>query len=84
MDSAATSQRAGYAELRERTIRYIVNQLDRYLMAQRDHRNGCCVRFQETVARHCFLVGGKRHGNYLTVSYLLVKLLYLTNAVGQV
>jgi len=28
-------------------------------------------------------VGGKRHGNYLTVTYLFVKLAYLANAVCQ-
>ena len=52
-------------------------------MAQRDRRNNCCARYRELIARHCLLVGGKRHGNYLTVCYLLVKLAYLANAVGQ-
>lgn len=58
-------------------------QIDRYLLSQRDRRDNCCTRYRESVARQCFLIGGKRQGNYLTVSYLIVKLAYLANAVGQ-
>ena len=83
MDSARTCKRASYNEIREKTIRYMVNQIDRYLLTQRDFRKGCCVRIKQLVARYCFLVGGKRHGNYLTVTYLFIKLLYAANAVGQ-
>jgi len=36
-----------------------------------------------TLSRYCCLIGGKRQGNYLTVTYLLVKLAYLGNAVAQ-
>ena len=83
IDAATTCQRASYTEIRARTIRYIVVQMDRYLMAQRDYSKGCCVRIRHVTSKYCFLIGGKRHGNYLTVSYLVVKLLYLFNAVGQ-
>ena len=84
MDVARVSQRAAYSEMREKTVRYLVNQIDRYLLAQRDYRTGCCVRLKQLVARYCFLVGGKRHGNYLTVAYLFVKFLYAFNAIGQI
>ena len=83
VESAAVCQRASYAEIREKTIRYIVNQMDRHLLSQRDHGQGCCSQCKKMFSRYCFFVGGKRHGNYLMVAYLIIKLLYLANAVGQ-
>jgi hypothetical protein len=76
MDAAKTCQQAHYAEIREKTVRYIVGQLDKYLLTQRDYGQGCCVRVQRLASRHCFAVGGRRQGNYLMVCYILVKLLY--------
>ena len=58
-------------------------QIDRYLLTQRQRKNNCCSRQLVTLSRYCCLVGGKRYGNYLTVSYLLVKLAYLAVAVSQ-
>ena len=83
MDAGMVCQRGSYAEIREKTIRYVVNQIDRYLLAQREFQRGCCVDIKNMMSRYCFLVGGKRHGNYLMVAYLFVKLLYLFNAIGQ-
>ena len=80
---AMMCQRATYVEIREKTVRYMVNQIDRYLLAQRDYRKGCCVQCKHMMAKYCFLFGGKRHGNYLTVAYLVIKVLYLANAIGQ-
>ena len=61
----------------------LMRQIDRYLLTQRQRSNNCCSRQLVTLSRYCCLVGGKRHGNYLTVSYLVVKLAYLANAVCQ-
>jgi len=65
------------------TTMLIWSQIDRYLLTQRQRSNNCCNRQLATLSRYCCLVGGKRHGNYLTVTYLVVKLAYLANAVGQ-
>jgi len=46
-------------------IRYIVNQMDRYLLAQREYRTGCMVRIKHFIAKMCCIVGGKLYGNYL-------------------
>lgn len=83
MDAAHVCSQASYLEIREKAIRYIVNQMDRYLLAQRDYRTGCCIRIKHVFAKMCCLVGGRLYGNYLTSSYLIVKSLYVANAVGQ-
>ena len=83
IDTANVCQRASYSEIRDKTIRYMVNQIDRYLISQRDYRKGCCVRIKQMLSRYCFIVGGKRHGNYLTVMFIVVKLCYALNAIGQ-
>jgi len=66
-----------------KAIRYIVNQMDRYLLAQREYRTGCMVRIKHFIAKMCCIVGGKLYGNYLISGYMAVKLMYLANAVGQ-
>lgn len=83
MDAAHVSSEAAYLEIREKAVRYVVNQMDRYLMAQRDYRTGCCVRVKHFVAKLCCVVGGRLYGNYLITAYLFIKAVYIFNAVGQ-
>ncbi|CAD5113443.1 DgyrCDS2610 [Dimorphilus gyrociliatus] len=83
MDAAKVCQRSSHTDMREKTLRYIVNQMDRYLLKQRDLRTGCCVRMKHALANYCCFVGGRFYGNYLTFSYLVVKFVYLFNAIGQ-
>jgi len=60
-----------------------VHLLDRYLMARRDQRTGCLSRACQLLSRYCILISGRLYGNYLTCCYVLVKLLYCVNAIGQ-
>ena len=83
MDAAHVSSEASYLEIREKAIRYITNQMDRYLLAQRDYRTGCCVRIKHFIAKVCCVVGGKLYGNYLITAYLTIKAIYVINSVGQ-
>jgi hypothetical protein len=57
--------------------------MDRYLLAQRDYRTGCCVRIKHFIAKVCCVVGGRLYGNYLITAYLTIKAVYVINAVGQ-
>jgi len=57
---------------RMQAIRYVVNQMDRYLLAQREYRTGCMVRIKHFIAKLCCLVGGKLYGNYLISGYMAV------------
>lgn len=84
VDSALTCERATYAEIRDRTVRYMVNQIDRYLMTQRDYGKGCGLRIKRLLARYCVMIGGKRQGNYLQETYLIMKVVYLIICVGQI
>ena len=63
IEAALTSQTAVYSEQREKTLRYAVHLLDRYLLAQRDYRTGCMSRIRETLSKHCILAYGKLYGN---------------------
>ena len=83
MDAAHACSRASYIKIREEAIRYVVKHMDRYLLAQRDYRTGRCIQLKHFLAKMCCLIGGRLYGNYLTTSYMFVKLLYLTNCVGQ-
>ena len=83
MDAAHVCSQASYLEIREEAVRYIVNHMDRYLLAQRDYRTGCCIRMKHFIAKICCLVGGRLYGNYMTSAYLFIKVLYVTNSVGQ-
>jgi hypothetical protein len=83
MEAAAMCQESSHTEVREKTLRYVISNMDKYLLTQRDYGKSCYSRIKEIIAKHCFIVGGKRHGNYLTVAYLVVKLCYLGNIVGQ-
>ena len=83
MESAMTCQRNSCGDQREKTFRYVVNRMDRYLVHQREFRRGCLKDIKKFLAKYCFFIGGKRHGNYLMFTYLIVKLLYLGNSVGQ-
>lgn len=64
-------------------LRYVVNQMDRYMLAQREYRTGCIVRIKHFIAKICCLVGGKLYGNYLISCYMMIKLVYVVNAVAQ-
>ena len=66
---------AHYLEIREKAIRYIVNQMDRYLLAQREYRTGCMVRIKHIVAKVCCIVGGKLYGMIISVDYLSICLI---------
>jgi len=70
--------------VREKAVRYVVNQMDRYLISQRDFSSGCMVRVRHFIAKVCCLFGGRDYGNYLITSYVVVKVVYAANAVVQI
>jgi len=71
-------------DIRDRTLRYIAKHIDRALEIQREMGTGFFSHFKGILRRHCpvFIIG-RAQGNYLTFVYLFVKLLYITNVIGQ-
>jgi hypothetical protein len=68
-------------EIRDKTVQYMTKMMDRYLQCHNlpsaDHTSNCC---RSCLSKTCC---GRRRGNYLIILYLIVKLLYLANSVGQ-
>ena len=83
VEAAQSCQTSIYHETRNKALRYMVMQVDSYLSIRRDTRSGCYWRLKRMAAKYCCLVYGKLYGNYLTSFFLFSKLLYLSNAVGQ-
>jgi hypothetical protein len=71
-------------DIRDRTLRYIAKHIDRALEIQREMGTGFFSHFKRIVRRQCpvFIIG-RSQGNYLTFVYLFVKIMYITNVVGQ-
>ncbi len=44
---------------------------------------GCTLSFTECFSRLCCPVCGRRSGNYLTLAYLFIKVLFIANVLGQ-
>ncbi|KAH3754631.1 innexin unc-9-like [Dreissena polymorpha] len=70
-------------ENRVRTIKYVVRHLDRCLDNQRESRSTCCVSLRHFLSAKLSILCGKRYGNFLVGVYFIVKILYITNAIGQ-
>lgn len=84
VETAHAAQKAQYSEAREQGLRYVVMQLDSYLRRhKRPDSETCCSRAKQYLAKNCCLFWARFYGNHLWCAYLVVKLLYLSNALGQ-
>ena len=83
VEGAMTCKKTLDTETRQKIIRYIVFQVDNYLMSSRSYKKGCCIDLKRVLAQYCCIVCGKFYGNYLTCSYLCIKLLYISNSIMQ-
>ncbi|CAG5136836.1 unnamed protein product [Candidula unifasciata] len=70
-------------EIRIRTIKFVVRHIDRCLDNQRESRPRCCVTLLHILSAKLSLLCGRRYGNYLVATYLAMKVLYISNAIGQ-
>jgi len=70
-------------DIRDKSIKFLCRHFDRALAYQREYRRGRLRKCLQTMSKHfCFPIG-KVYGNYLISIYVIVKLLYLSNAIGQ-
>lgn len=70
-------------DIRDKTIKFICKHFDRALAYQREYRRGRIRRCLQALSRHICVPFGTIYGNYLTTLYIFIKLLYISNAVGQ-
>ena len=84
VEAGQSVQKAIYPETRDKTIRYMVLQIDAYLLRQHKMRRSVCGRCRQIMAHYCLFCCGKFQGNYLTCTYIFIKLLYILNATAQI
>lgn len=84
VESGETFQNIEMAEMRDKTLSYMTKQMDRYLTAQKEYKPGCTISLKHCLSRTCCFFCGRRKGNYLSVLYIMVKVLYIANVVGQI
>lgn len=63
--------------------RYLAKHMDKALEVQREISSGPFARIGEFFGKFCYIIFGKRQGNYLLVVYLFTKLLFIGNVVCQ-
>jgi len=83
VEAGETFTNTEMTESREKTLRYMTKQMDRYLSSQRSVQTGCTISLKHCFSRTCCLLCGRRHGNYLVMLYMVVKVLSLINVIGQ-
>ena len=67
----------------EKTLKYIVKQLDRFCGAMRPRRIGRCAAFRRAIAERCFFICGMKHGTYMLTLYMITKILFVVNSIAQ-
>lgn len=83
LEAASAYQKSVYGETKEKTIRYMVAHVDGYLLTKRNYSKGACSRISHILSRFCCMCAGRLSGNYLTCTYLMCKVLYIANSLGQ-
>ena len=83
VEAAVTFQNSDFSEAREKSMRYMTRQFDRYVGSRRQRQKGCVMSIKYFMARTCCFIFGSRYGNYLIILYLVTKILYVINVLGQ-
>ena len=81
--AARSLLRANQTDRRDKMLRLITNQINRFLGNRSQLKTGCSLAFQKCLSSTMCCLCGKRFGNYLLLLYLLTKMLYIANAFGQ-
>jgi len=82
--AAEIFQDAQKAEEREKTLVDMTKQMDRFLKSKKPVDASCTLSITSCMSRICCPSCGRRHGNYLTVTYLIIKVLYIINVISQI
>ncbi|KAK3083046.1 hypothetical protein FSP39_012546 [Pinctada imbricata] len=71
------------AEDRKKKLQHIVRYIDQWLGGVQQYRAGMFVRIRERVSAVCCCLCGRHYGNYLVTCVVIIKVLYVANAIGQ-
>lgn len=82
LETAGTFRRTEKVNSRERTLRLLTKQLDRFLSSPR-LRYSWHMSIQHTLHSLLCCACGKRNGCYLLLLYLFVKVLFIVNVICQ-
>lgn len=83
VESSETFQFVGNCTKKEKTIASMTTQMDRFLSHEQEHYKGCNYSIKHCFARIFCYCCGYRSGNYLVFLYLVIKLVFLLNAIVQ-
>ena len=83
VEAAQSCQKAMYPESKDKSLFYMVRQVDSYLVRQRRTRRDVFGRLKEAFARYCCFMCYKFTGSYLTFCYACIKIMYLMNIIAQ-
>ena len=68
---------------KEEKLRDMVEYIHQWLESSRQYRTDCCANIREKISKYTCFVCGRRYGNYFMTSAMLVKMLYVVNAIVQ-
>lgn len=81
--AAHTLSRADKAELQDRTLQLLTNQMDRFLASRSVDARRCQLNVKTFLSATCCRLCDRRLGNYLVMLFLFSKLTYIINVLGQ-
>jgi len=70
-------------EKREKAVRTLAKHIDKALAYHREYEHGFMYRILRRVSSILCCTVGRHSGNYLAITYVFIKLLYIGNAIGQ-
>lgn len=70
-------------ESQKKTISYLCKHIDICLHRQRQQESTGLIKTVQFYLR-CFLTCGRRYGNFLFISYMVIKVIYIINTFGQI
>jgi len=71
-------------EKREKAVRALAKHIDKALAYHREYEYGFMFNLRRRIGSIFCCSMGRHSGNYLASTYILIKLLYIANALGQI
>ena len=84
LETAENFRRTDKLESKEKLLRLITNQIDRFVGSTPKTVGGMVVKKGSSLARSLCCLCGRKFGNYLVILYICTKFLYIGNAFAQV